>query len=61
VKNNQPHIDSVTPGAAIPGGDVVIQGSGFQMGNNRPPVVRFGEAEGSLLVCADNYVVARVP
>jgi streptogramin lyase len=61
VKNNQPHIDSVTPGAAIPGGDVVIQGSGFQTGNNRPPVVRFGEAEGSLLLCAENYVVARVP
>jgi len=62
VKNNdRPHIDSITPSAAIPGGDVIIHGRGFQMGNNRRPVVRFGDAESSLMLCSESYIVARVP
>jgi sugar lactone lactonase YvrE len=51
----------VTPGAAIPGGDVAIQGSGFESPNNTRPRVRFGEAEGSLLVSAENFLIVRVP
>jgi len=51
----------VTPGAAIPGGDVAIQGSGFESRNNTRPRVRFGEAEGSLLVSAENFLIVRVP
>ena len=38
------------PGAAIPGGDVAIHGSGFEARNHTRPRVRFGEVEGSLLV-----------
>ncbi len=56
-----PRIESVTPGAAIPGGDVAIQGSGFESRNNTRPRVRFGEAEGSLLVSAENFLIVRVP
>ena len=59
--NCTPRIESVTPGAAIPGGDVVIRGSGFESRNNTRPRVRFGEAEGSVLICAENFMVARVP
>jgi len=62
MKNNGiPKIESIWPGAAIPGGDVVIRGSGFAMRNNTRPVVRFGDAEGSVLLCAEDYLIARVP
>jgi sugar lactone lactonase YvrE len=56
-----PRIESVTPGAAIPGGEVVIRGKGFHSRNNSRPSVRFGHVEGSLLLCAEDYLIARVP
>jgi streptogramin lyase len=59
--NSIPRIESVWPGAAIPGGDVQIRGAGFTQRNGARPRVRFGEAEGSVLLSADNLVVARVP
>ncbi len=59
--NGIPRIERVTPGAAIPGGDVVIHGSGFESRNNTRPRVRFGEVEGSLLISAENFLIARVP
>jgi hypothetical protein len=51
----------VTPGAAIPGGEVAIHGSGFESRNNSRPRVQFGDVEGSLLVSTDNFLIARVP
>ena len=59
--NGTPRIESVVPGAAIPGGDVAIHGSGFESRNHTRPRVRFGEVEGSLLVSSDNFLIARVP
>jgi sugar lactone lactonase YvrE len=59
--NGIPKIESVWPGAAIPGGDVIIRGSGFTMRNNTRPVVRFGEAEGTVVLCSEKYMIARVP
>jgi sugar lactone lactonase YvrE len=59
--NSMPRIESVWPGAAIPGGDVQIRGAGFTLRNGVRPRVRFGEAEGSVLLSADNEIVARVP
>ena len=47
-KNGIPRIESVTPAAAIPGGEVEIRGSGFATRANLRPVVRFGEAEATL-------------
>ncbi len=61
MDNGIPRIERVTPGAAIPGGDVVIHGSGFESRNNTRPRVRFGEVEGSLLISAENFLIARVP
>jgi sugar lactone lactonase YvrE len=61
VHNGIPRIERVTPGAAIPGGEVAIHGSGFESRNNTRPRVRFGEVEGSLLVSAENFLIARVP
>ena len=59
--NGHPHIEAVTPAAALPGGEVRILGSGFRAPELRRPQVRFGEKEGSVVISADDFVVARVP
>ncbi len=56
-----PKIESVKPGAALPGGEISIYGTGFAVRNHSRPQVQFGSAEGSLILAADNYLVARVP
>ena len=56
-----PHIERVMPGAAIPGGEVALIGSGFASRSAAKPVVRFGEAESGLSLVSANRVVARVP
>ena len=61
MANEIPRIERVAPGAAIPGGDVAIHGSGFESRNNTRPRVHFGDLEGSLLVSAENFLIARVP
>jgi len=60
-KNGIPRIERITPGAAIPGGEIHIQGSGFAARSHAQPVVRFGEAEGSVLMATDIRLIARVP
>ncbi len=40
---------------------MAIHGSGFESRNNARPRVQFGEAEGSVLIAADDYLIARVP
>jgi sugar lactone lactonase YvrE len=60
-KNGIPHIDRVSPAAALPGGEVTIHGSGFTSRHGARPVVRFGESEGALCLASDNRVIARVP
>ncbi|MGC2267052.1 MAG: IPT/TIG domain-containing protein [Candidatus Acidiferrales bacterium] len=59
--NGTPRIESVKPAAALPGGEVAISGSGFGMRNHARPLVQFGVAEGSLILAADNLLIARVP
>ena len=56
-----PRIERVTPSAAIPGGEIVIHGSGFGSANHTRPRVRFGEAGADVLFHAENYLIARVP
>jgi sugar lactone lactonase YvrE len=58
--NGIPRIDRIAPAAAVPGGDVTIHGH-FQSLPNLRPRVRFGEAEASLLISSDDYLIARVP
>src|ERR1700737_2288400 len=60
-KNGFPRIDRVAPSAAIPGGEMVIHGSGFASRTGARPVVHFGEAQASLVLATDNRLVARVP
>jgi IPT/TIG domain/Strictosidine synthase-like, N-terminal len=58
--NGTPRIDGIAPAAALPGGEIAIYGAGFA-GDHRRPQVTFGEAEGSLILCSDSYLIARVP
>lgn len=49
------------PAAALPGGEIAIEGSGFGIRNHTRPQVQFGPAEGSLMLAAENLLIARVP
>lgn len=59
--NGKPHIESVAPAFALPGGEVRIIGKSLRPSELRRPSVRFGEVEGSVLISSDDFVVARVP
>jgi sugar lactone lactonase YvrE len=59
--NSTPKIESVKPAAALPGGEISIKGTGFGVRNHARPQVQFGATEGSLMMAADNFLVARVP
>ncbi len=59
--NGKPHIEAVAPGFALPGGEVRIIGKSLRPPELRRPSVRFGEIEAPVLICADDFVVARVP
>lgn len=59
--NGNPHIDAVSPSAALPGGEVRIVGHGLRPTELRRPRVRVGEVEAPVVVGADDFVVARVP
>lgn len=59
--NGKPHIDSVVPAAALPGGEVRIIGSGLKPAELNRPIVEFGAEEAAIVVSSDNFVVARVP
>jgi sugar lactone lactonase YvrE len=56
-----PQIASIKPRAAIPGGEISIQGSGFALDDSSRPLVRFGEQPGSLLLSSRNRLIVRVP
>jgi sugar lactone lactonase YvrE len=59
--NGTPKIESIKPAAALPGGEVAIHGSGFGTRNHARPLVQFGAAEASLVLAAENLLIARVP
>jgi sugar lactone lactonase YvrE len=59
--NGKPHIESVYPSAALPGGEVRIIGSGLRPMELRRPRVLFGEVDGAVVVSSDDFCVARVP
>src|SRR6201997_2534338 len=59
--NGTPHIESVSPSAALAGGEVRISGSGLRPPQLARPKVKFGDYEGSVIVSSDGFVVTRVP
>ena len=58
---DKPLIERVTPGAAIPGGEICISGRGLVQNGRGRPQVRFGDRPGSLLLSSPNRLVVRVP
>jgi len=56
-----PHIERVSPMAAVPGGEITIYGSGFTSRHGARPHVRFGDSEAPLALSSDRRLIARVP
>jgi hypothetical protein len=59
--NGKPHIETVSPDCALPGGEVRIVGKSLRPHELQRPSVRFGEVEGSVLISSDEFLIARVP
>jgi hypothetical protein len=59
--NGHPRIEAVHPGAALPGGEIRIVGSGLRPAELRRPRVSFGEVDGAVIISSDDFLVARVP
>jgi sugar lactone lactonase YvrE len=59
--NGKPHIESVAPRAALPGGEIRINGSGLRPSDLKRPRVQFGEIDGAVVISSDAFVVAKVP
>lgn len=60
--NGTPHIDSIEPACALPGGEVRILGSSLRPSELRRPVVHFaGDVDGSIVISSNSYLVTRVP
>lgn len=59
--NGKPHIEAVAPAFALPGGEVRIVGSALRPSELRRPKVSFGQVEASVVISADDFVIARVP
>jgi sugar lactone lactonase YvrE len=57
---NRPQISGISPRAAIPGGEIVIRGSGLAEDGRRPQV-RFGDQPGSVLLSSLTRLIVRVP
>lgn len=57
----RPRIESLSPPAAIPGGDFELRGSALAPTPGVRPVVRFGAVPGRLVVSAEDRIVVRVP
>ena len=56
-----PHIDAVSPSAALPGGEIRITGQALRPADFRQPSVKFGQMEGAVVISSDDFLVARVP
>ncbi len=59
--NGKPHIDSIDPRCALPGGEIRISGTGLRPKELRRPQVRFGDVDGSIIISSEQFIVARVP
>lgn len=59
--NGQPHIERVEPLASLAGGEVRIIGSSLRPAGMRRPRVSFSGVDASVVISADEFLVARVP
>ena len=59
--NGSPHLDSVTPRCALPGGEVRFRGKHLRQQELKRPHVQFGPVAGPVVIGSDDFVIARVP
>jgi sugar lactone lactonase YvrE len=59
--NGVPRIESVKPGAALPGGEVALLGSGFGSRNHTRAEVQFGATDAIVVLASENRLIACVP
>ena len=59
--NGKPHIEAVTPAAALPGGELRVVGHGLKPPELARPRVLFGEVEAPIVVSSDDFIITRVP
>jgi len=56
-----PYIDMIEPAAALPGGEVRIQGKSLKPPQLERPEVNFNGVQGSIVIGAEEFIIARVP
>ncbi len=59
--NGKPHIESIEPVCALPGGEIRIVGRSLRPQELHRPEVRFGDVDGSVVISSEQFIVARVP
>ena len=59
--NGKPHIDSIEPPCALPGGELRIVGHDLRPRELHRPAVQVGDVGLSIAISSDEFVVARVP
>ena len=59
--NGKPHIEAVAPVSPCPEAKFASSAARLRPAELRRPQVHFGEVEGSVVISADDFVIARVP
>ena len=59
--DGNPHIEAIEPQASLPGGEVRIIGRGLKPPLLARPEISFSGIRGSIVVSAEDFVIARVP
>jgi hypothetical protein len=59
--SSRPHIDSITPAAAMPGGDVEVLGTNLGSHNSLLPHATIGDIDASVILSRPTHVTLRVP
>ena len=59
--DGNPHIEAIEPSASLPGGEVRIIGRALKPPHLARPEVDFGGVRGSIVVSAEDFLIARVP
>ena len=54
-------IKNVVPKAALPGGEVIIEYSGYELAGTSQPEVRFGDFAAQVTMASSNHIIAKVP
>ncbi len=59
--NGAPKIESVKPAAGLPGGEIMLTGSGFASRNHTRAQVQFGTADAIVMLASENRLIACIP